>query len=311
MTLPISLGKPATKLCEDVESLRMQLSMARERGLRVGVVPTMGALHDGHLALVAEAKRHAQKVVVTIFVNPTQFGPKEDFSRYPRDLAGDLSACTRAGADFVFAPKSPEVLYGPGDETRVRLGETAAHLEGSFRPGHFEGVATICTKLFQIVGPSVAVFGRKDYQQLAVIRRLVADLFLPIEIIGYPTHREPDGLAMSSRNRYLGETERTRALAIARGLDAAVRAFEGGERRASALAAMARSPIEQAFDSIDYVSIADADRVAPLADDALVDGRALLAVAARIGQTRLIDNVVLGEDPSPLAASKRPTEGAV
>ncbi len=278
----------------------MHLAAARESGLRVGLVPTMGALHEGHLALVTEARRRAQRVVVTIFVNPTQFGPNEDFSRYPRDLDGDLAACRSAGADFVLAPRDPSILYPTGDETRVRLSETAAHLEGAHRPGHFEGVATVCAKLFNLVGPSVAIFGRKDYQQLAVIRRMVADLFLPIEIVGHATVREADGLAKSSRNRYLDAPSRARALAIAEGLSAAHRAFGAGERRAGALAAIARAPIAERFDSIDYVQCADADRCRPLPDDADVGARALLAVAARIGATRLIDNLVLGEDAAPI-----------
>jgi pantoate--beta-alanine ligase len=275
---------------------RAALDAARSRGARVGFVPTMGALHDGHLALVAEAKRRASYVACSIFVNPTQFGPNEDYTRYPRDLAKDVERL--AGVDLVFAPEV-SAMYPPGDETRVRVGALAAHLCGPHRPGHFEGVATVVTKLFGIAGPCTAVFGKKDYQQLAIIRRLVIDLFLPVEIVGHPIVREPDGLAMSSRNAYLSAEERARALALSRGLAAAARAFAGGERRAGALRDAARAPIEKAATSIDYVTVADPETVQPLGDDAHVGARALLAVACRIGTTRLIDNVVLGEDPAP------------
>lgn len=288
------------ELIREVDPLRARLALARERGLRVGVVPTMGALHRGHLALVEEARRRAQVVVVTVFVNPTQFGPHEDFSKYPRMLEQDVEACRRAGADYVFSPENPQVVYPPGDEARVRVPETARHLEGAFRPHHFEGVATVCLKLFQIIGPAVAVFGRKDYQQLQVVTRMARDLFVPIEIVGHPTMRESDGLALSSRNAYLSPDERQKARAIPEGLSAAVAAFAGGERSVAALISAARSRIERTATSIDYVAVADPVRVAPLADDATVDGKALLAVAARYGSTRLIDNVVLGEDPAPI-----------
>lgn len=283
----------------DVDALRRALANARTRGETIGVVPTMGALHDGHLALVAEAKKRADLVLVTIFVNPTQFGPNEDFDEYPRDLEGDRKKVATAGADLVFAPEHPSILYPPGDETRVRVPETARHFEGAFRPHHFEGVATIVLKLFQIVGAAVAVFGRKDYQQLQVVKRMVRDLFVPMEIVGHPTVRESDGLARSSRNAYLSKDERAKATCIPRGLAHAVRAFDEGERRAGTLAAIARGEIEKGVTSIDYVACADADAVAPLADDADVGSRALLAVAARVGATRLIDNVVLGEERGP------------
>jgi len=263
----------------------------------VGFVPTMGALHAGHLALAVEAKRRAGLVVVSIFVNPTQFGPSEDLARYPRDLEGDLRKLAPAGVDVVFAPDGA-AMYPPGDETRVRVGATAAPLDGAHRPGHFEGVATVVTKLLGAVGPCVAVFGRKDYQQLLVVRRLVADLLLPVEIVGHPIVREPDGLALSSRNAYLSAGERTRALAIVHGLDAASRRFASGERAARTLEQIVRVGLEPAATSIDYVEARDADTLAPIAGD--VAGRAVLAVACRVGTTRLIDNVVLGEDPPPL-----------
>jgi len=288
-----------TELIREIDPLRARLALARERGSRVGVVPTMGALHRGHLALIEEAKKRAQIVVVTIFVNPTQFGPSEDFAKYPRMLEKDIDACRGIGADVVFSPSDPQVIYPAGDEARVRVPLTAKHLEGEFRPHHFEGVATVCMKLFQIVGPSVAVFGRKDYQQLQVVSRMVRDLFVPIEIVGLPTIREPDGLALSSRNAYLSKEERERARAIPEGLSAAVRLYEAGERRVGALLAAARGLIEKGATSIDYVAIADERTVVPYADDATID-RAVLAVAARVGTTRLIDNVVLGQDAAPI-----------
>ncbi len=271
----------------------------RRAGRVVGFVPTMGALHEGHLALVREAKRRAPFVLASIFVNPTQFGPGEDFARYPRDLAGDVAKVASAGADAVFAPE-PGEMYPQGEQTRVRVGALAEPLCGAFRPGHFEGVATVVTKLFGVAGPCVAVFGRKDYQQLAIIRRLARDLFLPVEVVGHPIVREPDGLAMSSRNVYLSVPERLRALALVTGLDAAARRFAGGERSARALEATARAPVESAATSIDYVEVRDADSLEPFAGE--VGDRAVLAIACRVGTTRLIDNLVLGEDPPPLGA---------
>jgi pantoate--beta-alanine ligase len=273
---------------------------AARAGGKVALVPTMGALHEGHLALAREAKRRAQFVVASVFVNPTQFGPKEDFSRYPRDLDGDVRKLASVGVDVVFAPQPPD-MYSAGDDTRVRVGMVAAPLEGAHRPGHFEGVATVVAKLFGIAGPCVAVFGRKDYQQLLVVRRMVRDLFLPVDVVGHPIVREPDGLAMSSRNAYLSPEERVRALAISRGLDAAARRFAAGERRPDALAATARAVIEPAATSIDYVEVRDADTLGPTPDD--VGPRAVLVVACRVGTTRLIDNLVFGEDSTPLGAA--------
>jgi pantoate--beta-alanine ligase len=278
------------------EEARAACDQARGSGARVGLVPTMGALHAGHLALAREARARASFVAASIFVNPTQFGPTEDFTRYPRDLDGDVAKLGSVGVDLVFAP-APDAMYPPGDDTRVRPGAVAAPLEGTHRPGHFEGVATVVTKLFGAIGPCVAVFGRKDYQQLLVVRRIVRDLLLPVEIVGHPIVREADGLALSSRNAYLSADERTRALSIVRGLDAACRRFASGERDARALERLARSSIEPAASSIDYVEARDADTLAPLDS---VATRAVLAVACRIGSTRLIDNVVLGEDAPPL-----------
>ena len=213
-------------LWTETEAFRTACDEARARGERVALVPTMGALHAGHLALVAEAQRRADFVVASVFVNPTQFGPKEDLDKYPRTLEADRQLVASAGGAGVFAP-APGLMYPPGDETRVRVGNTAGSLCGKHRPGHFEGVATVVTKLLTVTGRCVAVFGRKDYQQLAVIRRLVADLLLPTEIVGVPTVRESDGLAMSSRNAYLSAEARKLARAIPQGLSEAVRAFTG------------------------------------------------------------------------------------
>lgn len=281
-------------------AFREACDQVRAGGSRLGLVPTMGALHEGHATLVRAARAAVDEVAVTIFVNPTQFGPNEDYARYPRTLDADVEICAAAGASIVFAPPSG-AMYPPGDETRVIPGPTAEPLCGRFRPGHFPGVATVVTKLLALAGPCVAAFGKKDYQQLCVIRRLVADLFLPVTIMPVATVREPDGLAMSSRNRYLSPSDRDRARAIPRGLSAAYRAFSSGERRAGALVRLAREPVEPVATSIDYVDIADADSLRVFGPDEIVAERAVIAVAARFSGARLIDNVVLGEDPAPLA----------
>jgi pantoate--beta-alanine ligase len=282
------------------ERLRARCDAARARGLTVGFVPTMGALHEGHLALLAEARRRAGFVVCSVFVNPTQFGPNEDYARYPRDLDADVKKLE--GVDLVFAPE-PSTMYLAGERTRVRVDGLTAHLCGPFRPGHFEGVTTVVTKLFALVGRCTAVFGRKDYQQLAVLRRMAADLFLPVEIVGYPMVRERDGLARSSRNAYLSPDERVRALGLSRGLSAAARAFGSGERSAGALRRLARAEVDGIATSVDYVTVADVDTLEPIDDAAAVADRALVAIACRVGVTRLIDNVVLGEDPAPSPSS--------
>jgi pantoate--beta-alanine ligase len=281
------------------EVFRHACEAARRRGLSVGVVPTMGALHAGHLRLVEEARARTGFVVVTVFVNPTQFGPHEDLARYPRTLEADIEASTKAGADAVFAPER-EAMYPEGEETRVRVGGTAEPLCGAHRPGHFEGVATVVTKLLALAGPCTAVFGRKDYQQLRVIMRMARDLFLPAEVFGVPTVRDGDGLAMSSRNAYLSVEEREAARQIPVGLSDAVRAFRGGEREAGALTAIVRAYVEPVASLVDYVDLADPDTLRLLSPSERTGDRVLLALAARMGRTRLIDNVVLGEDPPPL-----------
>ena len=291
------MSQPSPAVVRHAADLAEMCDDARRRSDRVGFVPTMGALHAGHLALVREARRLTAFVVASIFVNPTQFGPSEDLSRYPRDLEGDVAKLASAGVDAVFAPDVGE-LYPIGEETRVQVGHLAEPLCGRSRPGHFEGVATVVAKLFGIVGPSTAVFGKKDYQQLLVIRRMARDLFLPVEIAAVRTVREPDGLAMSSRNAYLSADERTRARALALGLDGAARAFAGGERRPREIERLAREPVDRAATSVEYVEARDADTLASL--DVAMGSRAVVAIACRIGSTRLIDNIVLGEDPPPL-----------
>lgn len=284
-----------------VAEFRRACDDARRQGGRLALVPTMGALHAGHLALVDEAARRANRVAVTIFVNPTQFGPNEDLARYPRDFEGDLEKCRSRGVSIVFSPAAEE-MYPAGERTRVRVSGVTDALCGASRPGHFEGVATIVAKLFAAAGPCVAVFGRKDYQQLKVIERMARDLMLPVEIVGHPTVRERGGLALSSRNVHLSMSDREAALSIPRSLADAIRRFEGGERSAGALRERVQTALEAANLRVDYVAVADADSIRPLADAEAIGSRALLAVAAFAGATRLIDNVVLGEDGPPEGA---------
>lgn len=290
------MSKPL--LVRTVAETRAACDAARSHGLTVAFVPTMGALHEGHLSLAREGRKRASFVVCSIFVNPTQFGPNEDFGRYPRDLEGDVAKLGPL-VDLVFAPQVEEI-YPAGERTRVRVDGLTAHLCGPHRPGHFEGVTTVVAKLFAVVGPCTAIFGKKDYQQLAVLRRMARDLLLPVDVVGYPIVREADGLAMSSRNAYLSPEERSRALALSRGLRATQRAFASGERRASVLRALAEAEVGEAATSIDYVTVADADSLEPFEGDVATPDRALVAIACRVGTTRLIDNIVLGEDP-PLA----------
>jgi pantoate--beta-alanine ligase len=266
----------------------------RQRGERIGLVPTMGALHDGHLSLIdAVRAAGATRVVVSIFVNPLQFGPSEDLAKYPRTLAADLAGCEQRGVDFVYTP-TPEAMYPPGFQTHVEVEQISREHEGPIRPGHFRGVATVVTKLLTATGPCVAAFGRKDYQQLQVVKRLVRDLDLPVQILECPTLREPDGLAMSSRNRYLSPEQRTHAIAIYRGQHAASSAFAAGERDTSKLLALAQAEIAAHFDSIDYVTIAESHTLA--AAGACAPDSSVMLVAARLGSTRLIDNCRLGHE---------------
>ena len=257
----------------------------------VGLVPTMGYLHEGHLSLVEAARRECRTVAASVFVNPTQFGPNEDFDTYPRDEARDLELLEQVGVDLVLLPPVEEI-YPPRETTRVSVGGITDVLEGARRPGHFDGVTTVVSKLFLIVEPDRAYFGEKDAQQLAVIRRMTRDLLFPIEIVACPTVREPDGLALSSRNVYLSPEERAQAPALHAGLEASAEAFAAGERDAGRLRALVRERIEaEPLAQIDYVSLADAETLDELAGS--VGGPALLSLAVRFGGARLIDNVTL------------------
>ena len=272
-------------------AMRARAEDLRRDGRRIAVVPTMGALHEGHLQLVRHARARADVVILTIFVNPTQFGPKEDLSRYPRDEAGDITKALSAGIDLAFCPQA-DAMYPAGAQTFVEVRELQKPLEGASRPGHFAGVATIVAKLFHITKPHLAVFGEKDYQQLAIIRRMVRDLDFDLEIQGVPIVREPDGLALSSRNAYLTGEQRVAALALSRGLALAEAMYKTGERSAAKLVAAAREPIEiEPLAKIDYVSLSDADELSPVDT---VQRRAVLSMAVVVGTTRLIDNRVLG-----------------
>ena len=262
---------------------------ARARGERVASVPTMGALHAGHVSLLREGRRRGDQLALSIFVNPTQFGPTEDLSRYPRDLPGDLAQAAEAGTDVAYVPEARDV-YPEDFQTYIEVRGLEQGLDGGSRPGHFVGVATVVCKLFNVVRPHVALFGEKDFQQLAVIRRMVADLDMSVEILGLPIVREPDGLAMSSRNAYLSPDERRRALALSRGLSAARAQAEAGERAAAALVARARDALDAEVDLVDYVELRDAETLAPVER---LERPAILMVAAYVGKTRLIDNLRL------------------
>jgi len=263
----------------------------RRQAKRIGLVPTMGYLHAGHLSLVRVAREHqAAVVVVSIFVNPTQFGPAEDLATYPRDFERDSALCREAGVEAIFHP-APAEMYAPDFSTWVTEEKLSGPLCGASRPGHFRGVATVVAKLFNAVLPDVAVFGRKDAQQALVIQRLVRDLNFPVEIVVAPTVREADGLAMSSRNVHLSADERRRAAAITRGLRKAEAVYAGGEQRAAALCGLVRAEIEAAGGRIDYVELRSRQTLQALP---LVTDPGVLAVAAFFGKTRLIDNAFLG-----------------
>ncbi|MDD9941352.1 MAG: pantoate--beta-alanine ligase [Myxococcales bacterium] len=285
-----------TETVHAAADIRKRCDAWRAAGARVGLVPTMGALHSGHLSLIEAVRGHgAGPVVVSIFVNPLQFGAGEDLDAYPRTLEADLARLRELKVDLVFAPNGAE-MYPDGFQTSVSVNRITSRLEGEERPTHFQGVTTVVNKLFNIVGPCVSAFGQKDYQQWRVLCRMVQDLCMPIEVIGCPIVRESDGLAMSSRNRYLSEGQRKRATGIFRGLRAAQDAFMRGERSTSKLLAAARAPVAASFDAVDYVSLADAEDLSPIVDDQIRRATVLLA-AARLGETRLIDNTVLGAPP--------------
>jgi pantoate--beta-alanine ligase len=268
------------KLLRTAAEVRAEVSSERTAGRSIGLVPTMGAFHGGHLALMAASRDSDDVTVVSLFVNPAQFGPSEDLARYPRDEAADAAAAEAAGVAILFVPSVDEV-YPPGFDTWVDPGALGAVLEGAVRPGHFRGVATVCTRLFGMVQPTRAYFGRKDAQQVAVIKQIVGDLALPLEIVAWPTVRDADGLALSSRNAFLSTDERSRALALPRALQAGLRAYrDGGDPVATADEVLAAA----AGLSVDYVAVAD------------LDGPTL-AGAVRAGTTRLIDNVRLDGTP--------------
>jgi pantoate--beta-alanine ligase len=286
------MNNPSSQLqvVTTVRQLRETLAPARQSGKRIGVVPTMGALHEGHLSLVRASQAECHMTVVTIFVNPTQFGPKEDFSKYPRTLDKDLAALATCGPALVFAP-TVEEMYPAGFSSWVEVGAVSEPLEGACRPGHFRGVATVVMKLFQMVGADVAYFGQKDYQQTLVIRRMVRDLNVPIEIKVCPTVREADGLAMSSRNAYLDPQARRRALVLWKSLDLAQTLVNQGQRDAGAIRAAMEKQILTAEDAqIEYIALADPETLAPVDE---IRQRAVALLAVRIGGTRLIDNLIL------------------
>lgn len=263
------------------------------KGQIVGFVPTMGYFHKGHLALMEEALQRADEVVVSIFVNPTQFSPGEDLDQYPRDLERDLKLCRDLGVQAIFAPEVEE-MYPPGFQTRVQVEDLTQNLCGQYRPGHFAGVALVVTKLFCVIRPHLAVFGEKDFQQLVVTKRLSKDLNLGVEIVAHPTVREPDGLAMSSRNKYLSEEERNSALSLSRSLLAARDMVAKGERRVDVLLTRAKEMIEaEPHTRIQYVQVVDEETVADIDE---VTPKAVMAMAVFVGQARLIDNMRLWTD---------------
>jgi pantoate--beta-alanine ligase len=267
------------KLARSVAELQAALDPFRQGGARIGLVPTMGALHDGHLSLVRAARQACDAVVVSLFVNPAQFGRGEDLAHYPRDEAGDRATAEAAGVDVLFAPTADE-MYPEGFDTWVDPGKIGTYLEGAARPGHFRGVATVCSKLFALVEPQLAYFGRKDAQQVAVVKQMVRDLALPVEIVACPTQRDADGLALSSRNIFLSAAERSIASTLPRALEAGLRAHRAGNDAVRA----AREVLDaEPRISIDYIAIADLDGLT-------------LAAAVLVGSTRLIDNVRLVEE---------------
>lgn len=277
------------RIVRTIADLRALLRPLRAEGKRIGFVPTMGFLHEGHGTLIRQSAARCDATVVSIFVNPTQFGPGEDLASYPRDLEKDQSLCLEAGAGVLFLPEAAEI-YPTGFQTHVEPGRLAEPLCGRFRPGHFRGVVTVVAKLFNMVQPDLAFFGQKDFQQTAVVRRMARDLNMPVDIVVVPTVREADGLALSSRNAYLDEGARRRALCISQGLLAAKAAFDGGEHAAARLIEIARDLLA-GVDSIQYLELVDTQNLEPIQGQ--VDRTAALCAAAYVGSTRLIDNVLL------------------
>jgi pantoate--beta-alanine ligase len=281
------------KIIESIAEMQQLALVARRAGTIIVLVPTMGYLHEGHALLMREGRRQCGFLVTSIFVNPTQFGAGEDFAAYPRDLERDTKIAVACGVDVIFAPRAAD-MYPAGYQSFVEVDKLSLPLCGANRPGHFRGVTTVVSKLFNIVQPHAAIFGRKDYQQLAVIRRMVADLNIPVEIIGMPIVREADGLAMSSRNAFLSPAERKSSLCLSRSLDEAKTLFQSGVRDPSILRERVMAVIgEESTAVIEYIELREGENLEEIRK---ADGRTLLALAVRIGKTRLIDNCILGED---------------
>ncbi|MCK6485973.1 MAG: pantoate--beta-alanine ligase [Phycisphaerae bacterium] len=280
------------EVASHIQEIRTRAAAARHVGRSIGFVPTMGALHAGHTSLIDASRKDGRFTVVSIFVNPTQFAPGEDFAGYPRTTEADLNICREHGVDLVFTPSADE-LYPPGDQTRVRVGPLAETLCGPFRPGHFEGVCTVVARLFHIVQPDVAYFGQKDAQQAVIIRRMVRDLCMPLTIDVRPIVREPDGLAMSSRNAYLSPDERRQAAGVYAALCAGRDLIRAGERRAGKIVTEMRRVLARAGPcTVDYLSVVDPET---LTDKTEATAPVMLAAAVRIGKTRLIDNLIVNE----------------
>ncbi|HAD82445.1 MAG: pantoate--beta-alanine ligase [Candidatus Edwardsbacteria bacterium RIFOXYD12_FULL_50_11] len=279
------------KIIKTIKQVRQIIALQKKQGKRIGFVPTMGALHEGHLSLIRMAKKHSDFVVVSIFVNPTQFGPKEDYKKYPRNLKKDAALCQTAGADLIFSP-SPEEIYPKGFSTYIDVEGLTQGLCGVSRPGHFRGVATVVAKLFNIVQPDAAVFGQKDAQQLAVIRRMTADLDLPVKIIGAPIVREGDGLAMSSRNAYLTLEERAEAPTLYRALLKAKALADSGQRTAGRIKGEIKKILyrDAPLAEIDYIEIVDNETLKPVKQ---IKKNTLIALAVKLPNARLIDNLVI------------------
>ena len=278
------------RIARTIAEAREAVRQAKQAGKRVGFVPTMGYLHEGHLSLIDLCRKHADYIAVSIFVNPTQFGPGEDYERYPRDFERDRKLLEARGVDLLFAP-SVEEMYPESPLIRFQIEQLADHLCGPKRPGHFPGVLLVVAKLFNVIQPDVAVFGQKDLQQLVIIKRLVRDLDFPVEIVAGPTVREPDGLAMSSRNEYLSPKERQNATVLYRALQQAKALIEEGERSAVAIIEAMREMIAQVEGArIDYIEIVELERLQPIER---LEGRFAIALAVFIGPARLIDNLVL------------------
>ena len=285
------LRMTAPRVIESIFEMRREIRLHRVHTRRIALVPTMGYLHDGHVSLLRAARETADIVVLSIFVNPMQFGPREDLARYPRDLEGDLAKAAKAGVDLVFAPRA-EDMYPKGFQTSVEVKEVSQGMCGERRPGHFVGVATVVLKLFHIVEPDVAIFGEKDFQQLQVIKRMVRDLDVPVEVAGLPIVRESDGLAMSSRNAYLSEGERKQALGLSQALNAAREKYAAGERDAAAIVGAAKGVLDRAEGiKLEYLELRDAASLAVVSGK--VEAPVVLAVAGQVGATRLIDNAIL------------------